>query len=287
MRIKAVAILIETVCRRSSHQLIAMLVALATLFTGSSACADELVTLNARPGVSLSMLIWKPLQSKPETVVLLIPGGDGDIGLGWQNGRAKAQAPYLYSTKRQALLQGKVAVAVIDRPSDQEDMTQKFRTSPQHLADMQAVLQELQRRYPGARLVLMAHSRGTVSAGQILQHLGDKVSAAVFFSGLYRASGPDAPAAAAGPGLSQLDWAQLKVPVLLVHHSKDSCPLAPFAAAASTHVPLIELKGAADADRVSGCGNPASNHWLAGKENAVGREVFNWLAGTAWKPVVQ
>jgi hypothetical protein len=51
------------------------------------------------------MLIWKPLQAKPETVVLLIPGGDGDIGLGWQNGRAKAQAPYLYSTKRQALLQ--------------------------------------------------------------------------------------------------------------------------------------------------------------------------------------
>jgi hypothetical protein len=93
MRIKAVAILIETVCRRSSHQLIAMLVALATLFTGSSACADELVTLNARPGVSLSMLIWKPLQAKPETVVLLIPGGDGDIGLGWQNAVQKRKPP--------------------------------------------------------------------------------------------------------------------------------------------------------------------------------------------------
>ncbi|MYN43584.1 hypothetical protein GTP23_00705 [Pseudoduganella sp. FT93W] len=287
MRIRAVAVLLATVFRRSQHQLIAMLVALATLFTGSYACADELVTLNSRPGVSLSMLIWKPLLSPPETVVLLIPGGDGDIGLGLQNGIAKAKDPYLFSEKREALLRGKVAVAVIDRPSDQEDMTQEFRTSPKHLEDMQAVVQELQRRYPGARLVLMAHSRGTVSAGQILQHLGDKFSAAVLFSGLYRASGPGAPAAAAGPGLSRLDWTQLKVPVLLVHHTKDSCPLAPFAAAASTHVAMIVIKGSADASSVSGCGNPASNHWLAGKENAAGRVAFNWLSGRAWKSVVQ
>ncbi|MFC0167288.1 alpha/beta hydrolase [Pseudoduganella danionis] len=287
MRVRAAAVLIETVGRHGSHQLIAMVLMAATLLVGSSACADELVKLNSRPGVSLSMLIWKPLRSKPEAVVLLIPGGDGDIGLRLQNGRAKATDPYLFSKKRQALLQRKVAVAVIDRPSDQDNMTQEFRTSSQHLADMQAVVQELQRRYPGARLVLMAHSRGTVSAGQILQHLGDKFSAAVLVSGLYRASEPGAPAAAAGPGLSQLDWAQLKVPVLLVHHSKDSCPLAPFAAAVSTQVPMVELRGAADAHSVSGCGNPASNHWLAGKENAAGREVFNWLSGTAWKPVVQ
>lgn len=269
------------------RRLVAAAFAAVSLFAGSFACADELVVLNTRQGVTQSALIWQAHRSNPGAVVLLIPGGDGNIGLGLQkNGLAAAEEPYLFANQREALLQGNFAVAVIDAPSDQEDLTQEFRASPKHLTDVQAVVQEIERRYPGARLVVMAHSRGTVSAGQILQKLGDKVSAAVLFSGLYLASEPGTPAASAGPGLSRLNWASLKVPVLLVHHTRDSCPRSPFAAAAATGLALLAVDGAADGGGASSCGNPASNHWFAGVGNAVGREVINWLSGKPWKRTV-
>lgn len=266
-----------------SGRLAAMVLAATGFFVGSFASADEVVTLNTRAGVTQSILIWQPHRPNPRSVILLIPGGLGNIGLNSKNAPAEAEDPYLFSNRREALLQGGFAVAVIDAPSDQEDLTQEFRTSPQHLTDLQAVMNEIQRRFPDARLVVMAHSRGTVSASQILQKLGARVSAAVFFSGLYRASAPAASVPSAGPGLSRLDWASLNVPVLLVHHTQDSCPVAPFAAAVSTKVPLIAVNGAADRSDASGCGNPASNHWLAGMESAVAQEVTNWLNGKTWR----
>lgn len=268
--------------KRIPRQLSAVLSVAIAFLPGTAAYADELVSLKTRPGATQEMLLWEPRQSIPETVILLIPGGPGNIGLGSKDGRPEAEVPYLFSNQRKVLLQKGFAVAVIDAPSDQANMTQEYRTSPNHAVDLEAVMREIRRRFPKARLVVMAHSRGTVSAGYILQNLTDHVSSAILFSGLYQASPSNAPTALAGPGLSRVNWASHEVPLLLVHHVRDSCLVAPFAAAAATHIQMIAVDGAVEADSESPCG-PSTNHWFAGMENAVGQEVINWLSGKSWK----
>ncbi|MBC3875984.1 alpha/beta hydrolase [Undibacterium flavidum] len=258
-------------------------IAASLLFT-SLAYADELITLKTRPGVTQSVLLWEPHGPAPKTVILLIPGGSGNIGLKLKDGQAQAEATHLFSRQHEALLQKQFAVAVIDAPSDQEDMTQDFRTSARHAADMQAVIRKIRSRFPKARLVLVAHSRGTVSAGYIAQNRVNKVNAVVLLSGLYQASQPGPLIPSPGPGLSKIDLPSLKIPMLLVHHTLDACPVSSFSAASdvSTRLPMMTVNGANAAEGSPLCG-PGSNHWFVGMEEAVGQQIINWLSGKTWK----
>jgi pimeloyl-ACP methyl ester carboxylesterase len=246
--------------------------------------ADELVTFETRPGVSQSMMVWEPHGPKPETVFLVLPGGPGNVGLKLTEGHAEAEEPYLFSGQREVLLQGNRAVVVLDAPSDQEVLTQEFRLSPVHVADLRIVLRKVHERFPGARVVVIGHSLGTLSAAVIAKDLADQVHAVVLFSGLYEVTPADAHPAG-GPGLSGISLPSLKVPLLLVHHVKDACPVSPFAAAKrlSPRLPLLVVDGAADDAAHASCGNPQSKHWLAGQEQAIGREMLAWLSGRAWK----
>lgn len=267
----------------SRHMPVCAAFAAALLFT-SPARSDELITLQTRPGVSQSVLLWEPHAAHPETVILLFPGGPGNIGLTSKDGLSYATAPHLFSQQRDALLQEPYAVAVLDAPSDVDDMTQDFRMSAQHAVDVQAVVRELQSRFPKSRLVLVAHSRGTVSVGHVALGLPTPASAIVLLSGLYQASQPGPQVPSAGPGLSKVDFAALKAPLLVVHHAQDACPVAPFAATTTVakQFPMITVHDSGKESKEPSCG-PGGGHWFAGNEKAVGQEVLNWLSGKAWK----
>lgn len=259
-------------------------IAASLLWFASAAHADELITLKTRPGVSQSVLLWEPHVQNPETVILLFPGGSGNIGLTSKDGRAQATRAHLFSQQRDALLREPFAVAVLDAPSDAQDMTQDFRISAQHAIDVQAVVHALQTRFPKSRLALVAHSRGTVSVGHIAPSLPTPPSAIVLLSGLYQASQPGPQVPSAGPGLSKVDFAALKSTLLLVHHAKDTCPVAPFAATApvSAQFPMVTVHDSGTESKEPFCG-PGGGHWFTGNERAVGQEVLNWLSGKAWK----
>jgi predicted esterase len=268
----------KALCLRQLQIVIAVISFLFTPF----ALADQLITVKSRPNVSQSLLLWEPHTANPETVILLIPGGSGNIGLSLKDGQAKAERPHLFLGQREVLLQKKMAVMVMNAPSDQEDLTQDIRMSSNHVADMQIAVKEIQRRFPKSRLVIMAHSRGTISAAYLAQSLGDQVSALVLLSGLYQAylPGPNMPSS--GPGLSKLDLSSLKMPMLLVHHAKDACPVSPVSDFSPITISKILVNGIEITDKVHPCG-PGSNHWFAGKENAVAKEIINWISGKPWK----
>src|SRR5688572_20018064 len=139
---------------------------------------------------------------------------------------SEAEKPHLFSSARSAISRPQLAIVVVDAPSDQKDMDQAFRMSARHSTDMTAVAHEIRKRFPNARLVIMGHSRGTISAGYVSRALGNEVSAVVLFSGIYAATQPSPQIRAPGPGLSELDLGSLKSPVLIVHHAKDGCPAA-------------------------------------------------------------
>lgn len=270
-----------------SRPLRLVLALLALLASSSVALADEIITLHPRAGVTQSTLIWTPHDANPETVLLLMPGGPGNIGLSLSDGQVRSARPHLFSRQREALSQARVVVAVPDAPSDQHDLTQAFRISAVHASDMRAVVRALHDRFPAARLVVVGHSRGTVSAGYLAKNAGAEISALVLLSGLYQAfeAGPQVPSA--GPGLSEIDLPALKMPVLLIHHRLDACPVAPMPAGDRPfkHLPLIAIEGKAERTADSPCG-PGTNHWFAGEEVAVGQQIINWLAaqGSPLKP---
>ena len=166
-------------------------------------------------------------------------------------------------------------------------MSEEFRQSTNHVTDMEQAVAELRRRFPDARLVLMGHSRGTVSAGYISRALEGKVGATVLFSGRYHPTPrpSDAPPEApGGSGLSELDLGAFKNPVLLVHHSKDACTATPFAQAnqLSGRIPIIKVDGVEEMTSGPPCGS-GTNHWFVGLEKVTVEEVVKWLTGKTWQ----
>lgn len=260
---------------------------LAGLVFAFPTMADELISLRTRAEITQSVLLWEPHPLAPETVLLLFPGSGGNIGLALVDGRAEAAKPYLFSRVREAILRPQFAIVVVDAPSDHKDMDQEFRMSTTHATDMAVVVREIRDRFPKARLVIMGHSRGSVSAGYISRALGDQVSAVVLFSGLYQATQRSPQIPSPGLGLSELNLGSLRSPVLIVHHAKDACPAAPFAPAQklSVSLPMITVNGNDETSPASPCG-PGSNHLFIGFEKLVAEEVVKWLAGTEWQRTV-
>ena len=63
-----------------------------------------------------------------------------------------------------------IVTAVIDAPSDQrggKGMTDEFRFSKEHLADVQAVIGDLSRRFPCLPIFLVGTSWGSISAASL------------------------------------------------------------------------------------------------------------------------
>ena len=263
------------------------LLLLVGILSGFAAKADELITLKTRPDVTQSMLLLEPYSATPHVVIMLFPGGSGNVALEVKDGRAIAANPYLFSRQRDILAQPNFAVVVIDVPSDRKVVDQEFRRSAMHLTDIEMSVREVRTRFPTARLVLMGHSSGTVSAGYASRALGEQVSAVVLLSGVYQATLPGPPGQPFGPGLSELDLSSLKSPVLIVHHAQDACRLTPMAAAekASGQLPMLRVNGGVEASSGPPC-LPGTNHWFIGMEKATGEQVANWMNRKEWQRAV-
>lgn len=240
--------------------------------------ADDLIRLESRPGITMAVQLWTPYPAKPEAVALLLPGGSGNLGLQEINGRIESTRPFLFASWRDALVRAKFAVAVIDAPSDQQDMTQAFRVSDTHMTDLQAAVRELRQRFPASKLLILGHSRGSISAGHLAHQLADQVEGLILLSGLYDATVPAPDSPSSGPGLSGIDLPALKAPILLVHHSEDACPVAPMAAARrlSDRLPLLSITGGGKTSAELPCG-PGTPHWFAGQEHEVVHKVVDWI----------
>jgi len=270
---------------KRQHRLtkVALAVVAATpCFVNAPASADEIITLNPRSGVIQTVLLWQPSPSDPQVVLLVFPGGGGNVGFETTNGKVVARTAYLFSRQRDLLERAGVAVAVIAAPSDQPDMDSEFRRSARHFEDMTAVVRDLTSRYPKARLVLLGHSRGTVSAAYVAQALGDRIAAVILMSGFYDRD------PRRGVGLSEFNFDALKTPLLIVHHVKDLCPTNLFGPAQklTERFPAIVVDGPDETRPDQPCA-PGTNHWFARREKETIDQVFNWIHGKAWSRLIR
>lgn len=251
--------------------------AVVAMIAAPPARAQEIVTLATRPRVTQSYFLAKAPE-KPEAIAILFPGSGGNIRLRSEGGDIKfSQGNFLVRVRGEFVKRGIVA-AVIDVPSDQQagwGMSDEFRFSKEHLADVQAVIADLGKRFPGLPIFLVGTSRGSISAANLGAKIDGGIAGVVLTSSMFRANNPRA--REPGPGLSRFDFGSIKVPVLIVHHREDGCAVSPYGDAASLArmFPLVSVTGGLPP--TSDACEPMSPHGYLGRETETVDAIVNWM----------
>jgi hypothetical protein len=256
-----------------------MRVALFLLAAAATICnaAESVITIPTRDGVTLSYLLVQDPSAAPKLVVVTFIGGTGAIGLARraENGPVKFGPSSNFLIRiRERLVDGDIADAIVDAPSDQlpQGMQDRFRLGPDHLADTRALIDDLKRRFPGARIYLVGTSRGTISAAALGAKLGDSIQGIVLSSTVTNHD-------KMGEALSTFDFGTIKVPVLFVHHRDDGCFTSPYrnVERISKGAPLISVSGG-DPPQSGPC-DPMSPHGYFGRDAPVTQAIKNWMLG--------
>lgn len=252
---------------------------LALLVLGAAVdcrAAQELVTIPTRSGVTETyLLIRNPPSAVPQVVVIAFVGGFGVADL------AGKQVPLRFGPTanflirvRNDLVEADVAEVVVDAPSDKlpKGMSDDFRLGPDHLADIRAVVADVKKRFPEAKVLLAGTSRGTVSAAALAAKLGESVQGTILTSTLTQRDRD-------GQALSTFNFASIKVPVLLVHHRDDGCKPSPYWAVErlAKSFPLVSVSGG-DPPQSGPC-DSQSPHGYFGRDAPVAQAIKGWMLG--------
>lgn len=234
--------------------------------------AEELVTLKTRDNVTQSYLLVHNPADNPRYAAILFAGGAGNINLRLRRDGSFVGSQNFLVRSRAMFVEGGIATAVIDGPSDMSSMSDAFRMSREHATDVGFVVKDLKRRFPQAKIFLIGTSRGTVSAAYAGSALGGEIDGAVLTSTVFNAS-------RGGGGVSGVDFSAFKLPLLFVHHREDACSICPYSGAArlADRFPLISVSGGLPPQ--SGPCDPLSAHGFFGKEADTVAAIGQWLSG--------
>jgi hypothetical protein len=246
------------------------------LFIGVAAqAADRLINIETRPGVKVGYW-WMERPDATATVVLLT-GGKGGIGM---QGGVPTSDNFLVRN-RDRFAAAKFNVAVVGRPSDQQDLTLAFRTSAEHLADLRGVVEKV-KRDGGKPVWLVGTSRGTTSAAAAALVLGDRIAGLVLTASITEASLPGA--------IQNMPLGEMRVPVLVMHHRRDACKSTPPGPIQSLMDALVRVPARRIVLPTAGgpvSGDPCEpRHWhgFAGMDEAAVWEIVDFVRNPRQDP---
>jgi pimeloyl-ACP methyl ester carboxylesterase len=237
--------------------------------------AQEMVTLETRPGVTLSFFIAGMGERKAEAVALLLVGGGGNINLRREDGQVRFSPGNFLPRSRREFARNGVVPVILDNPSDQRGgMSDAFRAGAGHAADLRAVAAEMKKRHPGLPLFVVGTSRSTLSAAYLAAALEGEVAGAVLTSSLFYSD-----ARARMTALASFDWSKAGVPLLFVHHAEDSCGATPYLEAQrlARRFPLVTVHGGKPPE--SGPCDPLAPHGFFGREAETVDAIAAWMLG--------
>lgn len=242
--------------------------------------AEEVVTLDTRPGVKQSFLLLRP-QGEVKGVVLMFPGHEGVVrfvkredGYDVENdgGGFTARRATRQTYRRHGLV-----IAVLAPPSDRvRGMDTEFRSSNEHLNDVRQILGYLTKRF-GQKPYLHGHCRGSFSPASVTTKLKNDGIAGMILSS----------ARSTGRRGAVMDYERgvVSVPVLLVQHKEDPCYGTPYSnfnavkdyyAQSSRKVDVILVSGGNL--KVSGRNACSSGpHSYSGLERETAGAIANWM----------
>lgn len=176
--------------------------------------ADRVESIPTRPGVTQSFWLVEPA-GPPRAIAIVILGGDGDLAFD-ADGPTKQRGNFLMRV-RNDLLRAGLLLAYPDTPSDQPNGLGNFRTDPRHAEDIKVMILALKRR-ADLPVFVIGTSRGTVSAANVAARLdpslvaGVLLTATVFDRSRNRLH-----------SVHDLPLADIRMPVLELHHKDDGC----------------------------------------------------------------
>jgi len=254
----------------------ARLLILSLVLLTPSVQAEELVTLSTRPGVEQKFLLIK--NPNAAVSVILFAGGQGRIKLSGDGDSVTVGSGNNFLVRsRQLFADQNLNVAVIDAPSDRQNrdgMLNGFRTSAEHVTDIDAVIAELRKRF-NLPVWLVGTSRGTESAAHIAIHSGQKPAGLVLTSSMSVETSK-------GTAVTEMPLARIKVPTLLVAHKQDECKVTPPEGAEEIKaglkkVPRVEV---AYFEGGRSQGNPCkakAHHGFLGIEESVVKRIADFI----------
>jgi hypothetical protein len=271
---------IKQSCLRRLTSLAMTVFASLLVWHAAPACAlEQVVSVPVADNATISYLLTQKDGSHPEWILVMFAGGDGDLQLAQESDGAismRLKNNFLVRA-RTLLVDDRFATALVDAPSDQPaGYTDTFRASPRHADDIAHIAADLRTRFPGARLVLVGTSRGTISSAFVGRALPDTWDAVVHTSTL------SSPARGQALPLAGFNYGEIHARQLFVHHVDDGCYLCSFSAAkriADDGHDLIAVSGG------SAQGNPCEakgHHGFYGQDEAVVTALKAWISGAQW-----
>lgn len=194
------------------------------LAVAASAFAQQaqVLDLPSRPGVTERLLVVRPA-AEPDSVLVLLTGGNGQLGL-YDNGSMRHDGNFLVRSRDLFVRRGH-AVILVDTPSDHRELGGTFRDSPEHAADLGAVVAWARTTF-GKPVWIVGTSRGTHSAANAAMTLrGAQAPDGIVLTSTILASNRFGSSAAR----PVQDWnlQELHIPVLVMHHQDDGCQVTP------------------------------------------------------------
>ena len=184
-----------------SLQIVSGLVLLSAMLPCEA--AEELVTSAHYSDGKAIPYILNYQTSKPQYVIILFPGGDGELRARMKNGKL------VYRFKNNFLIRTRHLIVDDDFATAATDSTQSQER-------IQAVLDDLHTRFPLAKIYLMSTSNGTFDSMYLAAYLSSRIAGEIHTSARSEAS--------------LFDARQYKNRQLFVHHRNDNCRVTPFAA---------------------------------------------------------
>ena len=252
------------------------------LLAALPAQAREVVTLHTRPGVTLPFFITGMEGVEPKAVALMLIGGGGNIRLREEGGKLRFGAQNFLPRARREFIAAGIQPLILDNPTDQQagaGMSDAFRESPEHAADLRAVIAEVKKRFPGLPVFLLTTSRSTISGAYQARALGNELAGVVLSSSLFRSR--------QGPVLAVFDFSSVAIPLLFVHHRADACHATPYydAERVGAKYPLVSVSGGKPPE--TGPCDPLSAHGYFGKEAETVAAIAAWMLGKPYARDIQ
>ena len=144
----------------------------------------------------------------PKYLLILFPGNAGNVDPRMEHGKL------VYGFKNNFLLRARPFLV-------DEDFAVVLTNATQSEERIQAVLDDLQRRLPAARIYLMGTSNGTAPTMRLAEYLSDRIAGEIHTASLNR--------------IYDFDARKYHNRHLVVHHRHDTCRGTPFNAAEASH----------------------------------------------------
>jgi predicted esterase len=220
-------------------------------------------TVKSREGVTIRFEGYPPKDDLP--IIMFIPGGDW----GGHDG--------LFPVTRVVFDKMGLGGVLIKPPRGFFKVPAWFRETKEHNQDIDAVIRFLRKKYPNNQIWISGSSWGATSAANVATGSTEGVDGVILFSSVSR----ELNQAGAGP-ITKFPLSKLKVPVLAVHHRKDSCfgtepHLADEIVRLARNAPV---KKAIYFDGGKGFGDPCKNAHYHGYNGILGEvwtEVGKWV----------